>query len=95
MSLTDISSPPSAPSRTLLTASEAALRAGCTRQMLYSLRYYGLGPPVVEAGNRRLAYDERELIGWLAGLGGSIYQVFDWRKLASKHRAAKNRLSRP
>lgn len=74
-----------------LTTIEAARRAGCSRQMLYSLRYYGLGPPVREVENGRLTYDEAELVRWIDGLGGSIHQVFDWRKLAKQKSSQKHR----
>lgn len=82
----DGSTTPSTP----LTTAEAARRVGCSRQMLYSLRYYRLGPPVREIEGGRLAYDETELMRWLNGLGGPIYQVFDWRKLAKQRASAKH-----
>lgn len=76
-----------------LSTAEAAIRVGCTRQMLYNLRYYGLGPPVHEAGKRRLGYNESELMNWFAGLGGPIYQIFDWRQLAKRRRVDKTKMS--
>lgn len=91
--MSEQSSPPSpAPSASRpLTTIEAARRAGCSRQMLYNLRYYGLGPPAREMEHGRLSYDEAELVRWLNGLGGSIHQVFDWRKLAKQRSNQKHR----
>lgn len=78
----------------LLTASEAAHRAGCSTRTLYDLRYFDLGPPAQKLPNGRLGYDEGKLRDWIAALPGPIYQTFDWTKLAKKRSGAKTQQSR-
>ena len=74
-----------------LTASEAALRLKCTPQLLYNLKYYGVGPRVQKLRGGSLAYDPEELDAWAATIEGPLHAAFNWQELERRRRSRSRR----
>ncbi len=55
----------------LLTIEEVAEHLGVSRQLLYSWRHEGKGPPVIQLEGRLLRYSQAELAAWVDAQRGN------------------------
>lgn len=79
--------------RRLLSADECAERLGCSRQFLYNLRYYKVGPPAEKLKGGRLGYDPQSLEEWRVNLGKPLKDAFDWKRLEQRRRSRRKNTS--